>query len=325
MSGLDFDTNHNLWIANDGGNSNPLVVHQSNGNWTSIAVPLPIADNRISQILADDGNQLWIIASPVDGLICYNPGKSVDATSDDQWKGYHQGAGNGNLPDNHVLCLAKDKNGFIWVGTINGIGIIQCTTDVFDSRGCEAILPVVQFDNFAGYLFYNEQVQTITVDGANRKWVGTKNGVWLISADAQKIIHHFTEENSYLLSNDVKKIQVDPVTGEVFFATAKGICSFRGEATAGGETNSSVLVFPNPVPPGFNGTIGIKGLVNNAVVKITDLDGRLVYQTIALGGQATWDGRDYKGRPVATGVYLVLVSDESRQEKLVTKIVFIGK
>jgi hypothetical protein len=109
----------------------------------------------------------------------------------------------------------------------------------------------------------------------------------------------------------------------VFFATSKGLCSFRGTATEGTATNENVLVFPNPVPPGYKGTIAIRGLVNNAVVKITELDGRLVYQSRANGGQATWNGRDYKGRPISSGVYLVFASDESRKEKMVTKIVIV--
>ena len=99
-----------------------------------------------------------------------------------------------------------------------------------------------------------------------------------------------------------------------------GICSFRSTATEGSEKNADVLVFPNPVPPGYTGTIAIKGLVNNAVVKITELDGRLVYQTKAFGGQAIWNGKTYKGGTVASGVYLVLVADETNKEKVVTKI-----
>jgi hypothetical protein len=139
------------------------------------------------------------------------------------------------------------------------------------------------------------------------------------------VIYRFTEANSPLLSNDVKRIAIDGKTGEVFFATGNGICSFRSTATEGEEVNSNVLVFPNPVPPGYGGTIAIRGLVNNAIVKITELDGRLVYQTKALGGQAVWDGKDYKGRRISSGVYLVLVSDEGRKENLATKIVFISK
>jgi hypothetical protein len=223
------------------------------------------------------------------------------------------------------MCIAKDKNGFIWVGTSDGIGVIECLQNIFSSQVCDAVWPIVPQGNFAGYLFKGQEVRSIAVDGADRKWVATKNGVFLISPEGEKVIYQFTENNSSLLSNDVRKITIDGITGEVFFATFKGICSFRSTATEGGETNSNVIVFPNPVPPGYNGTIGIRGLVNNAIVKITELDGRLVYQTRALGGQAVWDGKDYKGRIISSGIYLVLVSDDGRNEKMATKIIFISK
>ncbi|HVE61614.1 MAG TPA: T9SS type A sorting domain-containing protein, partial [Chitinophagaceae bacterium] len=153
----------------------------------------------------------------------------------------------------------------------------------------------------------------------------TKNGVWLISADGDKIIENFTEENSPLLSNDVKRIAINEENGEVFFATAKGICSFRGSATGGSETSDNLLIYPNPIPLGYAGTIAIKGLSANSFVKITELNGRLVFQTRSEGGQAIWNGKDYTGKTIASGVYLVLVTDEQKQEKAAGKVVFIGR
>jgi len=323
VSGLCFDAQNNLWVSNYG-SPQPLVVRKADGSWASFSLPFNLTDNALSQIVVDDAGQLWIEGPLGNGLICYSYGSSIDDLSDDHWRRYGSGQGNGNLPSDLVLSLATDKNGFIWVGTDNGIGVIQCPNDVFNG-GCEAILPIVPQGNFAGYLFSGQSVQSIAVDGADRKWVATQNGVWLISPDGEKIIERFTEDNSPLLSNDVKKIAIDGSSGEVYFATAKGICSFRGTATQGGETDSHVTVFPNPVPPGYGGTIAIRGLAENSIVKITELNGRLVYQTNALGGQAVWDGKDYKGRKISTGIYLVLVSTDDKTVKTVSKIVFISK
>jgi Two component regulator propeller len=329
ISGLAFDGENNLWVSNFGA-LQPLLVRKSDGNWTKFSIPFPLFENSLTQILIDDNNYKWIVGAKSGTLICFDHGSSVDNMGDDKWKRYSSGAGNGNLPEGEVFCIAKDKNGFIWVGTANGIGVIQCPQEVFTGQGCNAVWPVVKHGNFAGYLFNGEEIRSIAVDGADRKWVATRNGVWLVNATGEEVIYNFTETNSPLLSSDVKKITIDGKTGEVYFATMKGICSFRSTATEGGETNENVLVFPNPVPPGFAGTIGIRGLVNNAIVKITELDGRLIYQTRALGGQAVWDGRDYKGRKISSGVYLVLVSDDgssglSKKEKAAAKIVFIGK
>jgi hypothetical protein len=303
-------------------------MRKSDGGWLKFSIPFFLTENALTQIVVDDNNYKWIVAVKGGGLICFDHGASPDNIGDDKWKLFRSGAGNGNLPDGDVLCAAKDKNGFIWVGTTNGIGVIQCPQETFSGTGCEAIWPVIKEGNFAGYLFNGEEVRSIAVDGADRKWVATKNGVWLVDPTGEKVIYQFTEDNSPLLSNDVKKIAINGRTGEVFIATLKGICSFRSTATEGGEKNEDVLVFPNPVPPGFSGTIGIRGLVNNAIVKITELDGRLVYQTRALGGQAVWDGRDYRGRKISTGVYLVIAGSDDpflKKEKTVARIVFVSK
>jgi hypothetical protein len=323
VAGLAFDHSDNLWISNFG-SLQPLVVRKPDGTFKAFSQPFTLNENAMAQIVIDEAEQLWIVSPLGNGLICYNHGNSIDDIGDDHWKIFRKGAGNGNLPDNEVLCLAKDKSDFIWVGTDDGIGVIQCAESVF-SNGCEATLPIVQNGNFAGFLFKGEHVNSIAVDGADRKWVATRNGIWLISPDGEKTIERFTGENSPLLSNDVKKIAINSQTGEVFFATSKGICSFRGTATEGTQVNSDVLVFPNPVPPGYTGTIGIRGLAENSIVKITEPDGRLIYQTRALGGQAVWNGMDYKGRKISSGVYLVLISSDDKTERAAGKIIFISK
>ena len=324
ISGLAFDKANNLWISNYGAAQN-VLVRKNDGSWKTFAPPFALNENAASQIIIDDEDQKWIVSPKGNGLIVFNDNKTIDNAADDKWKLYRTGAGIGNLPTNDVLSIAKDKNGFIWIGTSDGIAVVQCPQNVFSSQGCDAVWPVVTEDGFNQYLFKGEEVRSITVDGADRKWVATKNGAWLISSEGDRVIYRFTETNSPLLSNDVKKITIDGGNGEIFFATANGICSFRSTATDGGETNPNVLVFPNPVPPGYSGSIAIRGLVSNAIVKITELDGRLVYQTRALGGQAIWDGKDYKGRRISSGVYLVLISDDGRKENLATKIVFISK
>jgi hypothetical protein len=321
ISGLAFDAQHNLWIANYGAAQN-IHVLKNDGTWQSFTTPFTLAENEVAQIVVDDAGLKWIVSPKGNGLIVFNDGGAIDNPTDDQWKLLKAGSGTGNLPSSDVLCIAKDKDGFMWVGTNDGAGFIPCGQTIFNG-GCETVLPVLQEGAFAGYLLKGETVQSIAIDGANRKWMATRNGVWLLNADGDAVLTRFTETNSPLLSNDVRSIAVNGKTGEVFFATAKGICSFRGSATEASEDND-LLVFPNPVPPGYGGTIAIKGLPENSIVKITELNGRLVYATKALGGQAVWNGRDYTGRSAATGVYLVLVTNGTHSEIRKGKIVFLS-
>ncbi|SIO43271.1 type IX secretion system anionic LPS delivery protein PorZ [Chitinophaga niabensis] len=323
VSGLATDKDGNLWVS-DYGAQNNLLVKKKDNSWLQFSIPVFHIARAVSQILVDDADQKWIVSPRGNGVFVFNHGSSLDNTLDDRWKLYQTGAGRGNLPSDEVKCIAKDLQGWIWIGTTRGVGVVQCATQALSPGGCEAVLPIVRQDNFAGFLFQNEQVNTIAVDGANRKWVGTQNGVWLISPNGEKLIQHFNTGNSPLSSNIIYRIIVHPVTGEVFFATATGLISWRGTATEGSTTQGKdVLVFPNPVPRGYEGTIAIRGLVLNAIVKITDITGKLVFQTRAHGGQAVWNGVDYTGHRPQSGVYLVFASNEDGQEKLVTKLVFI--
>lgn len=320
VSGLAFDADNNLWVSNFG-SPQQLHVLKADNTWQSFSAPFVLTENAVAQIVIDDAGQKWIQSPLGNGVLVFGQG-SFENSADDRWRLYKTGAGSGNLPSNDVLCLAKDKRGFIWVGTTNGVAVFQCPEEALGS-GCEALLPVINEGAFANYLFKGQEVRSIAVDGADRKWMATGSGLWLFSPDGDKVLANYTETNSPLFSNDVQKVVIDGSTGEVFVATAKGLLSFRGSATEATETKSNVLVFPNPVPPDYNGTIGIRGLPENSLVKITEADGRLVYQTRSLGGQAVWNGKDYKGNRAATGIYLVIAVDNLKGEQVVSKIVFV--
>lgn len=323
VSGLATDALGNLWVADYGATRN-LLVKKPDNSWLSFRSPYAQTYNAVSQLLTDDYGQVWIVSPQGNGLFVFNHANTLDNTADDQWRQFRLGAQQGNLPSNDVYCIAKDKNGGIWVGTGRGIAIVNCAEQAAYGT-CNAILPIIQQDNFAGYLFQDEQVNTIAVDGANRKWVGTLNGAWLVSEDGEKILEQFNTTNSPLPGNHIYKITIDPLTGEVYFATEKGLMSWHGTATEGMAMHKdSVLVFPNPVPPAYGGTIAIRGLAQNALVKITDISGRMVFQTRALGGQAIWSGTDYTGHRPQSGVYLVFATSEGGTEHLVSKIVFIN-
>lgn len=320
VAGLAFDAKNNLWVSNFGSQRQVHVLKEDD-TWQSFSVPFALNENAVAQILIDDAGQKWIQSPLGNGLVVFDQG-NFDAADDDKWRLFKPGVGLGNLPSSEVLCLAKDKYGFIWTGTTNGVAVFQCPQDAL-AGGCEAVLPVIKEGAFASYLFNGQEVRSIAVDGANRKWMATASGLWLVTPDGDKVLANYTENNSPLLSNDVRKVAIDGVSGEVFVATAKGLVSFRGAAVEAEETKSNVLVFPNPVPPDFNGSLGIRGLPENSTVKITEADGRLVYQTRSLGGQAVWDGKDYRGRKAATGIYLVIAADNIKGEHVVAKIVFL--
>jgi hypothetical protein len=225
-----------------------------------------------------------------------------------------------------ILSLAFDREGFLWVGTTEGVLVSYNPHRVMEPAefAIQRVRVPDELDGFAAFLLQSQTITTIAVDGGNRKWFGTqRSGVYLQSADGSQQLQHFTRDNSPLPSNTIEHIGIHPVTGEVFFATDRGLISFRGDATEPSDKFEKVYAFPNPVRPDFHGPITITGLVENTNVKITDIAGNLVYEVTSHGGQATWDGRNLNGMRVSTGVYLFFCSDSSGTETVVGKILFI--
>jgi len=310
---IQFSKDGIFWGLQDG---QGLVQKQDN-KWTSIPLPNNYLKNGLKKMVVNSQGQAWIPGPANQGLYVYQSNKYFGTAI---WKQLNTSKSSGNLPSNTVLSVAQDNTGSIWVGTDNGIGIFNCGDISKDI--CDAYLPTIKNTNgFLGLLLQRESVNCMAVDGANRKWVGTQNGVWLLSADGSSIIEHFTKNNSPLPNDTILQILVEPKYGEVFFNTANEMVSYRGFATEGSSTQSEIKIFPNPVPPNYNGPIAFRGLVENALVKITDINGSLVFETRALGGQAIWNGKSLTGNKVATGIYLVFVRDDLGNEKSVGKIV----
>jgi hypothetical protein len=321
VMGLGLDKKGTLWVSPMGTNQHQLSARSAEGTWYKFSVP---GVSNGGQLTIDDDGKVWFVNTQQNGVSVYDAGDLADP-ADDSYYHLIKGAGSGNLPSNNVYCIAKDKNDNIWIGTDNGIGIAShCNAPFNQAPPCDAERPIVQYDKFAGYLFDGNTVRSIAVDGANRKWVGTDDGVWLLSPHAEKIIYRFTVDNSPLPSSRIRKISIDDVTGDVYISTDMGLVCFRSTATEGGDANENVLTFPNPVPANYTGTIAIKGLVENADVRITDINGQLVYHTKALGGQAVWNGLDYKGHKPQSGVYLIFVTNADGSQTYTGKMVFLN-
>ena len=120
-------------------------------------------------------------------------------------------------------------------------------------------------------------------------------------------------------------VKVNDKTGEVWVATDAGVVTYRGSASVTEGEPHCTAVFPNPVRPEFTGTVGITGLANNALVKITDVAGHLVYATTASGGTVTWNMANAAGQRVRSGIYLVLSSDADGKNGCVSKVAVLSK
>jgi hypothetical protein len=324
VGGICFDDNGNLWVTNSGVNT-ALNVKKSVGGWKSFNFSGYVSNSEVGNLIIDKNNYKWIILPRNNGILVFDDNNTIDDISDDHIKKLSTATGNGALPSNNVYSIALDNDGEVWVGTDKGIAVFYNPENVFSGNNFDSQQILVDQEGFIQPLLESEIVTTIAIDGDNRKWIGTQRaGVFLMSADGTEQLIHFTEDDSPLFSNTITCISIDQKTGEVFFGTDKGIISYKGTATKGDTEYTDVVVYPNPVTEDYNGYIAIKGLVTNADVKITDISGTLIYQTIAEGGQAVWNGKNYNGDRAKTGVYLVFCSNSDGSKTLVTKIMIVN-
>lgn len=320
-NGAAFDNNNNLWVANPSNRDSSLVVRTTTGKWARIGLRA-----RAGQVIVDNNNYKWIVTPQTNsyGIIVYDDNNTPDNLFDDRVKELTSSVGNGKLINNNVVSIALDQDGEIWIGTTQGICVIRNPRNVFEQNAdFDADQLIITQGNNTDYLLGDEIINSIAVDGGNRKWIGTRRGAFHITENGDSILRRFNEGNSPMLSDLIQSIGIMPNTGEIFFGTQEGIISYRGDATESKENFNNVKVFPNPVRSGYEGSITITNLKEKTLVKITDLTGQLVSEGVSEGGTFVWDGKNLNGRSISSGVYLVLVADKDVEETNVAKILFL--
>ena len=323
---VKFDSYGNLWCVNTGV-TDIVKILKKDGTWITLNYKEIEKLPTMVELLVDSRNWLWMTSLQAEpGIFCAKTNNTLYDTSDDMTKIWLHKFTNqdGTSYDIYqVYALREDMNGHMWVGTNTGLFVID-NPESFFNNGILRQIKVSRNDGtgLADYLLNGVYIKAIEIDGANRKWIGTNdNGIYLISADGQETIHHFTTENSPLPSNTIESIAINS-SGEVFIGTSKGIASYRSDATtAEPELDSNnIHAFPNPVRADYNGNISITGLTIDCNVKIVDSAGYLIDEGTSNGGIYNWNGRNIKGEKVASGVYYVLVYDEYGNESGSTKI-----
>lgn len=321
IGGMNFDSEGNLWMSN-GYVNNTLSVLKNNGEWKAFPFRSTIGTDVLGDVVVDDFNQIWVVLLDGPGIMVLNTNNTLDNTDDDRMIKFKPKNVFGETVT--AYTLAKDMEGKIWVGTDYGPVVYENPDEVFDGN-TSGTQPVITRDGTSYPLLGQETVQAITVDGANRKWLGTeRGGAFLVSADGDSSLVQFNTDNSPIFSNMVNGIGIHGKTGEVFFGTDKGIISYRSDATNAENDFGDVYAFPNPVRPNYHGLITVTGLIKDATVKITDITGNLVYEVKTLGGQITWDGNNLDGRRVASGIYVIFCTNDDGSKTHITKLLFLN-
>ncbi len=317
INGMKYDKEGNLWLTN-ALVTNGIKVLKTNNTWQSYNLNAVIQNPtalHYGNIDIDKNGTKWA-ATYGGGVLAFNEkynNKFIIINEE-----------NGNLPNNDVRCVAVDNKNQLWIGTFKGLRILNNVDRFISETALTTTNIVIQDGDLAQELFYQQVIQDIKVDGANNKWVAIADaGVFQVSPNGQITLRRFTKENSPLPSNNVLDIEIDEVSGEVFFATDKGLVSFLGSATKGDDDLQNVYIYPNPVRPEYSGTVKISGLMDKVNLKITDIEGNLVFETTSSGGTVEWDTTAFGKYKVASGVYMVFVSSSDAAETTVKKIMVV--
>ena len=318
INSTTFDRSGNLWMTNSR-IKNGLKVLKSNGQWQSFNMETILDDfasNDFCKIAIDRNGTKWI-ASYKNGVIAFNENTNI-------FKKLSEGTDLGNLPSIDVRAIAVDNRSQVWIGTNKGLRVLSSTGSYNSEDQMKANPIIILEEGVAQELLFEQFITDIAVNGSNQKWIGTADsGVFLFSSNGQETIYHFTKDNSPLPSNVINDVDINSVTGEVFFATDRGLVAFLGTSTQPAENLETVYVYPNPVRPDFAGTVKIAGLIARANVKITDIEGNLVYETTSEGGTVEWDTKAFGKYNVASGVYMIFIAANDASETTVKKVMII--
>lgn len=324
ITGVNFDKKSNLWASITLG-TKCISVLKANGTWALLNFQQFVVQPTVSKIIFTKNDQAWIVLPRNVGLMIYNDINGLSQPNSSNTKFLNTAIGNGHLPTTDIYSICEDKDGHVWLGTGKGIAVFYNPENVFTNANWDSQQILIEQDGHVQILLENDVVTAIAVDGVNRKWIGTESsGVYCMSADGQKEIYHFTEENSPLYSNYIRDIVTDETTGDIFIATDMGIQSFRTSIIKGFDDFTNVHAFPNPIRPGSSGPVYITGLIDETELKITDVSGNLVWATKSQGGQVEWNLQTFSGTKATSGVYMIYCASAKGDKSATTKLLIVN-
>ena len=324
ITGVSFDNNSNLWVSITIGDK-CLAVKKPNNTWTLLDFQQIVVQPYITKVIFDKYDQAWIILARGFGIMVYKDVNGLSLPNNSNTKLLSTAVGNGHLPSVDIRSMCEDKDGKIWLGTAKGITVFYNPENVFTNSNWDGQQILIEQDGQVQILLENDVITALAVDGINRKWVGTESsGVYCFSSDGQEQIFHFTAEDSPLYSNFIKDIATDETTGDIFIATDKGIQSYRTAFVKGFDEYTKVHAFPNPVKPGYSGSVVITGLIDESDVKITDLSGNIVWTAKSQGGQLEWNLSTFGGKKASTGTYMIYCATGDGEKYATAKLLIVN-
>ena len=313
---VEFDNNGNLWVANPyctNGNS-PIHVRSPDGIWKHFGsndTETSISYTPIS-IVFDNYNRTWVSSFQAADINIGLPngGIAVLTYSGDPYA------------PNSVFWNQINLNGTVWsLGIGDNDRLYYLTPSGLNYYDLKSGSNPVLSENLYPY-FPNISFGTgskINIDSQGNIWASSSTqGVFVLQENTSywPNLEGFNRSNSDLLSNEIRDIDFDYKRNLAYIATKNGVSVLKIPFGTPKKDFGDLKIFPSPYYLPSNNPMIIDGIIYESSFKVMTLNGRVIREItsegIAIDGQQLkWDGRDSRGNYVATGVYLLMIYNQS--------------
>ena len=199
------DKNHKLWVSTFNGLleyqpfSDSFIKHAIADKENS----LKISSDRMRMLFEDGSGNFWIATTK--GVNIFSVKRDAHKTSLKNIATF--------LQTDEVFCIYQDTKKNIWVGTTKGLYKAALKNGKVSIIRYEAETPIF--------------VQTIKEDRNHVLWVGTKQGLKMVSPSRNELISYQADE--HLSNANIRQIMIHRSTGEMWLATVDGLITFNGQ------------------------------------------------------------------------------------------------
>lgn len=326
---VQFDKDKNLWVMQMNADPQNFFVSVlprekqaqtalTADDWIVVDVPIP-SDFRAQFIIGGKSNVKVLTTGRYDPDIYIFDDGGNPASKNIKLRKFKSftDQDNNSFDALYHYCLFEDEDGYIWLGTSDGVVRFN-PIDAFDDDFRVERIKLAS-GRYNDYLLMGQEVSCIAADSYGHKWIGTLNsGIYEVSADGTKILKHFTAGNSYLKSDRILSIACKPDGSAVYIGTEYGFVEYVPDVYPSESDYSKVSISPVNIGAEYTGFVAIEHLVNGSCVTIVDSDDMEVVKIDANGGLAMWNLLNAKGDRVVTGKYFIYASPEktSRGERV---------
>ena len=327
---IEFDANGNLWVANTYVTNKNLPIHVRNTNneWKSYGsaeTSVRISQSPIS-ITFDSWSRVWVSAFkaeeanlgiyPDGGIFLLDYNGSPTQPLSFNWRSI--------IYNTTVWSLGMGYNNRIYYLTPTGLNYydIDAGPDPIIRENLYSYFPNISFGGGS----------EIKVDPLGNIWtISPTQGVHILLENTTywPDINGLRKSNSPLLSDEVYDLDFDYQRKLAYIATSKGVSILRIPFGDSYSDYNDLKIFPSPFLIPAHEKMIVDGLMYNSSMKIMTLDG-LVIRDINSSGisvdgdQLFWDGKNNNGEYVASGVYLLAITNNSGKNTF-SKITVIKK